>query len=254
VPLPQGKNEYFTLFGNLIQKFFELYANEWKSQGLAFTEPLIRQKLQPLWEKLLSYAEVDWNAPFARQNSKEIFDNAVEDIIGNLDNLDVYGNIRSEVKIEVTFKSGDVLVGKLDFIKKDEEAPPEDADILDGKSTDKFGKNIHVEQLYTYAILYKFKYGVYPKRIGILYFRMKEIEYYDMDIEEIETFKKKLILTMFEIGKTEVFKATPSAKSCKYCDYMSICKEGMESANSRKRPRKDLGIKKTGSPVQFGFN
>jgi len=250
----RDRNDYFTLFGNLIQKFFEVYANEWKREGLYFTEPLIRSKLQPMWEKVLRYAVVDWNAPFVRQTANEIFEEAILDIMGNLDNLDVYDRTKSEVKIEVTFKSGDVLVGKIDFITDDESGNREDAEILDGKSTNVIGKNIHVEQLYTYAILYKFKYGVYPKKIGILYYRMKEVEYYPMDVEAIESFKKKLIIAMYEIGKLKEFKPTPSAKSCKYCDYMGDCKEGIESANSRKRPRKNhIPVKKTATIINFGF-
>ena len=102
-------NEYFTLFGNLIQKFFELYANEWKRERLVLTEPVIRQKLKPLWEKILGYAKVNWSAPFARLSASDIYEEAVVDIIKNLDILDVYDRTKSEVKIEVTFKSGDVL-------------------------------------------------------------------------------------------------------------------------------------------------
>ena len=83
---------------------------------------------------------------------------------------------------------------------------------------------------------------------------MKQVEYYDLDIEAIEIFKKKLILTMYKIGKMDKFEATPSAKACRYCDYFEECKEGLASAQTRKRPRKVYIAKEnTGSVMSFGF-
>lgn len=236
VPYPKEENKYNTLVGSTVQKFFELYANEWKAQSILWTREEVVSRIDEHWRWLLSNNYINWKDFYVKMDRFQLFDLCVDIIMDNLKKMDIYDNTRSEIKVEVKFKSGDVLVGVMDFVKRENGRVV----IFDGKSTDKVGKNIHNEQLYTYAILYQFKHKVLPDEIAFLYYRMQAWETVPIDLEKIELFKKDLIYTMYRIKQMEDFPATPSAKGCRYCPYNTVCKEHMEDSKTR---RKESSIK-----------
>jgi CRISPR/Cas system-associated exonuclease Cas4 (RecB family) len=231
VPYPKEENKYNTLVGNTVQKFFELYTNEWKDQPITWTRDEVVERIEGYWKWLLAHNYINWRDFYVKFDKHQLFGVCIDIILENIQKMDVYDNTRSEVKIEVKFKSGDVLVGIIDFIKKKSGK----IIVFDGKSTDKIGKNIHIEQLYTYAILYQFKNKVMPDELAFLYFRMQAWETVPVDLEKIELFKKDLIYTMYLIKKMTVFPATPTAKGCMYCPYKTICEEHMVDAKTRRR-------------------
>jgi CRISPR/Cas system-associated exonuclease Cas4 (RecB family) len=230
VPYPKEENKYNTLMGNTVQKFFEKYSNEWKKEDLPWSRELVVDRIEKYWKKQIAFNYINWKDFYVKYNEQELFNLCVDIILDNLKNFDVYDNTRSEVKFEVKLKSGDVLVGIMDFIKKGNLV-----EILDGKATDVVGKNIKIEQLYMYAFLYELKYGKLPDKMGYLYYRMRMIDYAEIDREKIDLFKKEIIYTLYKIKKMDRFEATPSAKACKYCPYKSTCEEHLADAKTRKR-------------------
>jgi hypothetical protein len=203
------RNAYFSVAGELVQKFFEMYANHWRAAGLLMSEAKVRERMRPHWEVLLYYNKVDWKDPMSKLSKEDLYNECINTIMLNLENKDVYEDTKSEVKIEVSFATGDTLVCKIDFVKTLEDAT---VAIIDGKNSGTIGKYVDERQLLFYAIMYRFKYKVLPKELGFLYY-------------------------ILEIKKAKEFPCKPSAKACKYCDYLPTCETGRKDMDSRKRPK-----------------
>lgn len=234
---PVKQNRYYAIAGDLVQKFFEMYANHWIGNGADVSPASVRRKMEPHWQKLLQYNFVDWGHPMSRLSEPDLFSECLDTINNNLEALDIYDNVKAEAKFELTLKSGDILVAKIDFIKGYGE---EGAVILDGKNSNKMGKNVDPRQLLFYALLYKFKFGVYPKKIGFVYYKHLRIEYIDFTELEADNLWKEIVQTIIHIKNAKTFPPTPSAKNCKYCDYLEICEEGKADRDSRKRGPVDV--------------
>jgi len=153
------------------------------------------------------------------------------------------------VPLKLTLKSGDKIRGRIDMLRKS----PAGIEIIDGKGTDKIGKNISEEQLYTYVILYKMVYGVWPDKIGFLYYKMRLIEYIDFTLDDIELYRKRFITTMIEAKTDEEYKATPSHKACQYCSYFSVCDEGKNRPKRKVNKKSAIKEEHTGSIQTFGL-
>lgn len=232
---PKPDNKYHSLFGTIVQHFFEWYANRWRSEGLRVsTYSDVRKLIIDKWRKMLEREYVDWNGFGCRMDSEQLLDSAIECILDNLSTDDFYENTESEIKIEAAFKTGDVWVGSMDF-KKIIDNDPSRVWIIDGKSTDKLGKNIHIEQMLNYAWLHKYKYGFFPERLSFYYTRLKVFQDVSFDEVRLNNFRKDFLLTLKAAKEDTVYPATPKAKTCKYCPWKSTCAEHIADAATRKR-------------------
>lgn len=231
------QNGYYRVAGEFVQKFFEMYANKWKKENVYFTEAKISAKMEAFWEALLRWNPVDWRHPMSRLSESELREECIKTIHKNLEELDVYDDTKSEIKFVVRLKSGDELVAKIDFLKNTEDG---EVVILDGKNSNKMGVNVDPRQLLFYALLYRMKYGKLPDKVGFLYYKHTKIEFVPFVEEDVEDLWKDILRTMIHIKKAKAFPATPSAKSCKYCDYLNTCEEGTADMNSRKRGKRDI--------------
>jgi CRISPR/Cas system-associated exonuclease Cas4 (RecB family) len=246
------RNAYYQVAGELVQKFFEMYSNQWKSQGVTFHREKVRARMKPYWDYLLLNNKVDWSHPMSSLGETDLFLECVDTIMSNLTSLDVYGDTRSEVKLEVTLKSGDVLVGKIDFITE----TGDKVIISDGKNSASMGKHVDERQLLFYALLYKFRYGKLPNSLKFIYYKHvqeKDIIFSEKDIDDLW---RDMIRVIVAIKGAKEFPATPCAKACKYCDYLDQCPEGQKDMASRKRgPKKEkiegLGEKSPETGVFF---
>lgn len=230
------QNGYYRIAGELVQKFFEMYSNHWRASGSDVSEGGVKDKMRPFWTALQKWNEVDWSHPMSRLSEPDLFTECVDTIVANLNELDVYADTQAELKFEVKLKSGDILVAKMDFLQK---ADTEEATILDGKNSGTMGKNVDPRQLLFYAIMFRFKYGRLPKRLGFLYYKFRKIEDISFTSLDVDELWKDMIRTMVHIKEAKEFPATPCAKSCRYCDYLNTCEEGTADMNSRKRGKKD---------------
>jgi len=230
-PVFPPKNSYYAVAGELVQKFFEEYSNSWKKEGRSFSIQDIKNVMRCYWEHLLLKNFVDWNDFSSKLNEMGLFTECCEIIKKNLDILDVYEGTRSEVKIEIKLRTGDTLVGVLDFINKS----GKEASIWDGKNSNKIGKYVDEKQLLFYALLFKFHYGVLPKELAFLYFKHTKLVPIPFTEKDIDDTWMLFILVMTAIKNDKEFKPTPCAKACRLCDYLNQCPEGQEDMDSRKR-------------------
>jgi RecB family exonuclease len=230
---PKKDNRYYAVRGSVIQKFFELYSNGHYPTGLELNSAGVSKFMKPYYERELEYNWVDWKSPMSKLSRSELFEEIVEIAVENLKRLDVYREgMRSEVKIVVSLKSGDEIVGKIDFIKK---YPDGTKAILDGKATKTIGKNIDLDQLLLYSWLEKMSTGVAPDKLGFLYYSMQEIDWKRFDGTDMESAVRKILYSLECAKRAVSFPPTPSASACNYCPYVSECQEGLKDKASRKR-------------------
>ena len=100
------KNDYFTLYGVLTERFFQMFCNIWRYTTPYMPADVIRQKLDILYKELMRNAEVDWTAPFVKYSEAEIFEQSYTDICKIMDsmNQNYFLNTKSEVSIGVNVK------------------------------------------------------------------------------------------------------------------------------------------------------
>ena len=153
------------------------------------------------------------------------------------------------MSIGLILKDEHKIKGRLDFLHHSQVG--NDDTILDGKGTNKLGKNISDNQLYFYTFLYYFRFKKLPVQLGFFYYRFNTLVPVDMDINILNDFRARLSLDVKEMVKAE-HKATPSAKSCKYCKYFTGCTEGEQSRISRKRSSK-IDLESDGKVVELSF-
>jgi CRISPR/Cas system-associated exonuclease Cas4 (RecB family) len=231
-PLPA--NEYFTIYGKLTEKFFQMFCNIWRFKLPYMPEEEIKYKLDIIYRGLLPTLQVNWDAPFVKESKEDIFNQSCSDICAIMasQNQNYFFNTRSETKIEIEAKDDTVITGRIDFIHKDPMGGG--VTIFDGKGTTELGKNISDDQLYFYALLYYFHFKEVPEGLGFFYYRFNTYKPVPVNMNYLDKFRASLSSTVKNI-KEERFPATPSYKSCKYCDYQTICQDCQEDRIKRKK-------------------
>ena len=87
LPSPEPENEYFTLYGKLTEKFFQMFSNIWRFSMPYMPPEEIRFKLNKLYEEILRVTPVDWTASFVKYSKEEIFEQAFNDVYVIMDSL-----------------------------------------------------------------------------------------------------------------------------------------------------------------------
>lgn len=247
------KNDYYTLYGNTVQKFFELFCNYWRFESPHMFPEQILKKVQVIFEDMLQISSINWNGFGARYSKEEIIQQAYTNICTIMDseNQNMFLNTKAEVDIEITLKGGNVLMGRLDFIHT---LPGSDEVIIfDGKGSTKIGANVDKDQLPLYALLYSLHYKKLPLELGFFYFRHNSFVRIPFDETILNRFRAELSLDIKEMTSIPTYQATPSTKACKYCLYAYDCQEMLERKISRAKPSKVTGIPEGGGVVEFGL-
>ena len=251
VPPTVPINQYFTLYGRLVEKFFTLFSNIWRFKTPYIFPEIIRERLQVLYNDILMASTVNWAAPFVKYTQNDIFEQAFSDICLIMDSMEQnnFLSTKSEVGIELKLKDDTKLTGRLDFIH----TSPLSKEVLifDGKGTDVIGKNVSNDQLLFYALLYFFRYKKLPNSLGFFYYRFNTLIPVPINGFLLNEFRARISLDIKTMTSDQKFIATPCSKSCKYCDYVRDCLEGLQSKGTRSRRSKfkfeDEGF------VEFGF-
>ncbi|MBD3261264.1 MAG: Dna2/Cas4 domain-containing protein [Candidatus Altiarchaeales archaeon] len=221
VPSDVKDSEYHSLYGRLIESFFEKHVNCYSKRDELIPESQIREIMRREWDYMLDNAYVDWSEPWVKLGSNELFEQVIEDILKNLEAFDFWNQCTSEVSYKIDLKkSGDSLTGRMDFIRNTGSS----IEILDGKGTTKMDKNVDIEQLYFYALLYLLRHGKLPNKVGFLYYRYQLIKYVDINLDIITKFKNKLAIVKRAISQDKVFTPKPMlSKHCKWCKWRFQC-------------------------------
>jgi len=233
---PVKSSSYFALYGILIEAFFKKYTNVYTKQGVILDEAKIREILSNLWEYILNKNYVDWSEPWVSESADQIFENVVGDIRMNMDTFSFWKEAQSEVSFEVLLKkSQDMLTCRMDFIWR---KPDGTVEILDGKGTNKIDKNVDIEQLLFYALMYLLRNKRIPDKMGFLYYKYHLIKYIDFDMSSVMDFKDKVALVKKTIANTTTFEPIVGlSKHCKWCAYRFGCDayNAKKDANAQKK-------------------
>lgn len=247
------QNDYPKLYGKLVQRFFEMFCNNWRFNTPYMPADFIRKKLVVLWEDLLRLSVVDWNAPIAAMTSVQIFEKAFDDIFAIMEspNQNYFLNTTSEVEIRVTTKFNVDLTCRLDFLHTD----PLDNSIMifDGKGTKTVGKNVDKDQLYFYALLYYLHYKTMPMSLGFFYYQHNKFVAVPVTMDLLNAFRERLSEGVKKVNAGIEIEATPSWKACTYCDYRIGCTEYTKFQADHRREVLEIPNTKDQGVVQFGL-
>lgn len=230
IPPSEKPDKYFALYGLLLESFFKIYTNKILKNGIILTEKEIIEILSKNWKEILLNNYVDWERPWVKETPSDIFNAAYKDILENIQKIDFWKNAYSEVTINIYLNSSkDLLTGRIDFIVNN---PDGSAEIIDGKGTNKIEKNVDLEQLYFYILLYYLHYKKFPKKAGFLYYKYKTLCYIDYDQKTISDFKDKFLYTFNIMKKDSEFKSIVNLnKQCKWCLYKGHCNDYIKKRN-----------------------
>lgn len=236
-------NEYHTLYGKLIGKYFEMYCNVWRLKTPYLFPDITRERMEKLFDEILHNSVVNWSAPGCSASKDDILADACRDagIIMESQTLNYFLATRSEVSIEIKLNTGHKISGRLDFIHTNLD---KSIVILDGKGgrggkdgKDK-SKNVDRNQLYFYALLHYLHYKIMPVEVGFFFYRYNTFEPLTLNLDLLNEFRAQLSLDIKAITGNNKFEPTPGAKACKYCKYISGCPEGSQSRASRAKASK----------------
>ena len=232
------KNEYFTLYGRLVEKFFEMYCNTWRHKTSNYMPPEeIRMKMVPLYEGIVNNSVVLWSHPMCKLGKEDIFENAYRDVCNIMDssNINYFLNTESEITVKLKMKDSNEINGRLDFIFHKQ---PEKDIVFDGKGSSKIGQFVNENQLFFYALLYFFKFKKLPTELGFFYYRFNTFVPVEFNKDILNTYRAQLSLDIKNITTASKFNATPSAQTCRFCPYSPKCLEHLKEKGKRAKASK----------------
>ena len=236
-------NMYYALPGIVIQKLFEHFYNDAWYLKRGGCREFMYNRAAEIYEKTLKWCSVDWNSAIAKKTKSDVFDEFLDMIGPNLDLIKekkLLSNFaKSEYTIQTFFGSNKYvrLKSKIDFLIKNEDG----MQILDGKATSNKKNYLNnPKQLYFYAMMFYFKYGRYPDKLGYWWWRDASITYVDFNEENISLLKEEIDEVLYKIYKKK-FEATPEYASCLFCPYNSECLEKIKH-NAEKQASKSTPI------------
>jgi len=243
-------SQYFTLYGSVVQKFFQYYVNKYVKEGIVLSREQIHKFLKLDWDMMLEDRYVVWNDPWCKESSEDIFNEAYNDILLNIDKFDFFKYSRSEVSYSIILKkSQDILSGRMDFLVN----YPDRVEILDGKGTAKVETNVDFEQLYFYALLYYLRSRKLPDKLGFWFFKTQQINYIDFDMDTIVRFKDKLALVKNSIkNDKEWAPKVKLSKHCLWCPWKYECDAYLAKKETNRKKGKGITAPMVGKIVEFG--
>lgn len=249
-PRPIKDSRHHAIMGITIQKVVEeMYARElWKHPAS------LAQTLVDMVEKEFNYevarSFVDWRlAP----PKAEMIQTCKDGVLGYLRTMKAHRLAGPYAKAEVDLlgyiNKYNPVGGRADvIIRRDDTGTT----ILDGKNSQSKGKYTSPDQLRWYALCYYLAYGKLPDRLGFVYYRYpygmpKEdgtteegVDWVPVTRPDIEGLAQRAVDARKAMDK-EKFGATPSPKTCQFCDFQTVCPEriSQKAANSKGRKKGD---------------
>lgn len=260
---PQDKSGHHAVMGITIQAVLEDFYNKefWKErEGLRDRlVKLTRDKLATICAKHY----INWK----ETSYEEMEQTCIAGVLGFLKTMKQHKLLgayaRSEVELFGHAESWLPLAGRADFVIRREDSFG--IRLLDGKNSATKLKYVDPDQLRWYALAFYLSYHQLPSQVGFIWFRFPfDVETGEDGIDWVD-FTKRDLTQLIERARVarrgqekELFKATPVAKICKFCDFESVCPERTqaraENAAKRQRGSESLPVfDDKPDIVEFGF-
>jgi hypothetical protein len=136
--------------------------------------------------------------------------------------------VETELEIEIPMPTGDVLVGRCDFVLHDS---PEHITLLDGKGGGTLGAHVKADQLRFYQLGILVKYKRLPARTGFWWFRHGKVVWKKTPAHILPKFVEGMRVTIDGLRARE-YPAKPG-RQCNYCDALPWCSAGQNTVERR---------------------
>jgi CRISPR/Cas system-associated exonuclease Cas4 (RecB family) len=248
-PKPDDRSMHHAVMGIVIQRVLEDFYNDdlWKNAEFRadLKNNLVKMTRRHLAETLPRFY-IDWREAGSFEDVEQV---CIDGVLGYLQTMRHHklmgAYARSEVKLYGIVDKILPLGGRADFIIRREDTG---ISMLDGKNSSTKLKYVDPDQLRWYALCFLLSYHKLPDRLGFVWFRYPYSEELgETGIDWIDFTKrdlKELVDRAHKVRKgqnKEKFEAKPKAKTCRFCDYESVCPERQASkaANAAKRTKKE---------------
>jgi hypothetical protein len=268
------KSEHDRAMGKAVQYAVEKLYNDglWKDVRFRSDRKLLERWMAEIAVRELRYqctkATIDYREAPSQEEMESICADAAGDFIGTMRHHKLLGGFaRSEVYVAGKVAKYTRIAGRVDILFRYRK---QGLSLLDGKNSKFRDQYSNPDQLLWYALCTKLSWEEYPERIGFVYYRFpygKERPDYEepepgLDwIPYTEKQCKEIAERAVEVQRGifyEKFPATPKAKHCEWCPYLSVCPQRQaqyrENSAKRNRNRKNKVVLPEGAGHLFTLN
>ncbi|MBV6342954.1 PD-(D/E)XK nuclease family protein, partial [Candidatus Magnetobacterium casense] len=261
-PKPYQKSEHHAVLGVVIQSVVERFYND-ELWSLLRGKQLVDRLLDLAQEAMkveLAKRYIDWRLAPPRVELEKVIKDGVLGYLRTLQAHHLLGPYaRAEVDLLGYVNKYTPVGGRADVVIRRESDPGKGVTILDGKNGKRYrdgrkGVGVHTDpdQLRWYALCFYLVYQAIPDRLGFVYYRYpfgapvldaegKEtggieqgVEWVNCTKDDLKGLGQRAVDTVKLIEKQQ-FEAKPVPKTCKFCDYESVCPERQAQRVSNRR-------------------
>lgn len=284
-PVPEKKSEHHAVMGTAIQAVIERFYNDelWR----ILTPVQLRDRLMELADEhtKLEFARryIDWNKAPPRDEVEKLIKDAIRGYMRTLKHHRLLGPYaKAEVDLIGYVDKWTPIGGRVDLIIRRDDTG---VMILDGKNSKRYkdGKGglmtfTNPDQLRWYALCYYLSYRALPDRLGFVYYRYpygdpvldvegfpaldamgnpkieEGISWVPFTMDDLKGLGQRALDAVKSMHK-EHFDPRPTPKTCKFCDYESVCpaRQAQIASNRRGPSKKDLVVETGGfTMLTFG--
>jgi hypothetical protein len=232
---PEQDSKHHAVMGIVLSKAVEhLYNDEMWREPLTLPEKITAMVTR---EFTFSLTEnyIDWSVAPSKQEMLKVCLSGALGYLRTMKTNKLLGPYaKSEVDLVTWVDQYTPIAGRPDvIIRRDDTGVL----ILDGKNSMTPGKYTEPDQLRWYALCFYLAYNTMPSRLAFCYFRypegtpprghpankpwtgLVEVGFTGDDVKNLGARAKETYQAM----QKEMFDPTPSSKSCRFCDYRTVC-------------------------------
>ncbi|MFA6234674.1 MAG: PD-(D/E)XK nuclease family protein [Bacteroidota bacterium] len=264
-PRPFKKTEHHAVLGTVIQAAIERFYNDMLWNMLS--PPVLRDRLIEISEEAfrieIAKRYIDWRVAPSQDEMRKIIKDG---ILGYMRTLKAHRLLgvwnKAEMDLVGFVNKYTPVGGRPDVIIRRDEDPCKGITIIDGKNGRRYkdGKGgwmtyTSPDQLRWYAMMFYICYKVLPDRLGFCFYRyphgapvldMEEkptgetetgVDWIPCSMEDIKGLAQRAVDARKAMDR-EKFEARPDPKSCRLCDWETVCPQRQEQkASNRRSPR-----------------
>jgi len=252
-PLETKKSEHHLLMGIVIAEVIErLYNDELWRHPKTLKETLTKA-VEKSFKWQIERRYIDWSESPPQSQLYQVCLDGILDYLKTMKHNKLLGEYaRSEVDLLAYIDDYTPVGGRADKIIRRSDTG---ISIIDGKNSASVGKYTNPDQLKWYALCFYLAYHQKPDHLFFCYYRyphgkppegvdddawtgLVEVPFTEQDLKELSLRAKKALKGM----QKGDFKATPSGKSCRFCEYEPVCPERQSTKKTRPPSKMEQAI------------
>ena len=262
-PKPYKKSEHHAVMGTAIQAVIERFYNDqlWEAMAPLLLKERLMQLADDNLKLELARRFIDWR--LAGMTREDMEKGIKDGIMGYMRTMKAHKLLgpyaKAEVDLVAYVDKYNPIGGRADVIFRRDDVG---TTILDGKNSKRYkdGKGGFMtytdpDQLRWYALCYYLAYKALPERLAFIYYRYPcgnpildmdgnptggtetGIDWVSFTKDDLKGLAQRAVDARKGMEK-ERFSATPDYKTCKFCDYDSICPERLAQKEQNRRSPK----------------